>query len=667
MPPVLLDLSRGIAVSGDEHRAPFEAATWELTRALGPFRSSNGGPKTPLAITLRHGDATGVAGDAFTWRATRDTITIEGRGAGGVLPGVFDFLETLGFAWFAPGDAWERKPASPTIKLDNDQGQGAPALAGRSLIIGHHAFLREGEAWVAWSARNRLNNIFFHIDDHGLALGAAPGKQWRAKRDLLLPLCRSYAMTVELGGHGMPALLPRNLFVEKPQLFRMKDGARRADGNFCTANPETLLIIAANATEWFTANPGADVYHLWPDDQPNGAWCSCSECAKVTPSDQAMIATNVLAEALANVDAKAKIAFLSYHDTEDPPQSVTPGENVVMTFAPRLRTYAQPIDDKKSAVNARYPDIFKWNADTFGAVDGKPASPTIRVFEYYLDGILFKVVVPPLLRVMQDDLAFYAANGSHTVGALMTGTGPFIAPNINAYAFARLTWDPEQSLEELRTAFARGTTGNVAHLPKYFKTIEDAFAQVLDLDPREVKLTARTTIDALVDDPPADIGDPIHAPDDLISHKLSKMRRALTFMQSAGALLREVEIEKGWPSPAPFFDEEEVFSDWFTIGQMRLELEQARRAPKRDVDKLRKWVEAARFLINELIESPGIGKMDERYVANGQILLQLFWGLRLDKIEQELITEPASTLKRRSERIEDAKALFAKAGSLWDE
>ena len=241
-------------------------------------------------------------------------------------------------------------------------------------------------------------------------------------------LARSFGMTLELGGHGLPALLPRADFAAHPERFPVRGGQRDARYNLNVLDADAIATIKANASAWIAANPGFDVYHLWPDDLPEGGWCEDAAAAGHTASDQAMIAVNAIAEVLAAAEPGAQLAYLSYHDTEAPPR-IAPAANVSLTFAPRLRCYAKAID-ADHPVNAKYPDLWRANAALFPG--------RARVFEYWLDAILFKIVAPPMVDVIRRDLAFYAANGADAVGALATGSMPFPAPNLNAYAIARL-------------------------------------------------------------------------------------------------------------------------------------------------------------------------------------------------------------------------------------
>ncbi|GIW18573.1 MAG: hypothetical protein KatS3mg064_1730 [Tepidiforma sp.] len=87
------------------------------------------------------------------------------------------------------------------------------------------------------------------------------------------------------------------------------------------------------------------MYHLWADDLRAGGWCACGGCAGMTPSDQALEATNLVAEALERVDPAAQVAHLAYHDTLEAPQRVRPRANVAALWAPRNRCYAHALDD----------------------------------------------------------------------------------------------------------------------------------------------------------------------------------------------------------------------------------------------------------------------------------------------------------------------------------
>jgi len=161
-----------------------------------------------------------VCGRELTEEQSLLSVELKGDNPRGLLYAVYDFLEALGCRWVEPGKRGERLPSGTSLRLARARSAQSPSLRGRCLIIGHAAFLEEGEEWVAWAARNKLNTVFIHTTPEGVALGAAPEKQWLRKRGAVLPLLKERGMTVEYGGHFLGSMLPRKNFKKHPEAFR---------------------------------------------------------------------------------------------------------------------------------------------------------------------------------------------------------------------------------------------------------------------------------------------------------------------------------------------------------------------------------------------------------------------------------------------------------------
>ncbi|MBE0611774.1 MAG: DUF4838 domain-containing protein, partial [Dehalococcoidia bacterium] len=293
--------------------------------------------------------------DAFTATVGPNEVQIAGANPRGALNGAFWLLEQAGFSWLAPGPEGTR--FTPGRVVPAGVHDHAPAFARRTLILGCDALHDDWPAWLQFASRNRLNDIFFHdtppsrLDRSGALRPAtydelaADGRGWMFERwDTDGPAIGSAAadhgMTIQFGGHHLPSLLPRELFADHPDWFPFRNGERNPRYNLCTSSEGAVVALRTAAHAFFERFPGADVYHLWADDIRGGGWCECDRCAGLSPSDQALRATNVLASVLAEVAPGASIAHLAYHDTIEPPTAVQPAPNVVALYAPRPRSYA---------------------------------------------------------------------------------------------------------------------------------------------------------------------------------------------------------------------------------------------------------------------------------------------------------------------------------------
>ncbi len=440
-------------------------------------------------IVLSHGDADT---DGFSVGHSGDLLTLRGDGPRGMLNAVYWLLEQAGFVWVQPGAGGAR--LGPSAPLNEGQFGAAPAFARRTLILGQDALHDDWREWMEWASRNRLNDIFFHDtppsvwDRGGLARHERHEEIERNRQGWMFELwdregaviraeAAKRGMTLQFGGHHLPALIPRALFEQHPDWFPLRGGKRDGRFNLCVSSAGAVEQMRRSAGEFFGRFPGADIYHLWADDIRGGGWCECDGCAGLTPSDQALRATNVVAEVLAGAVPGARIAHLAYHDTLQPPAAVAPNENVVCLFAPRERCYAHAIDDESCAKNRdEYWRPYNGLLRTFGNDRNR-----VSVFEYHSDAILFKGMAPMHLEVLPRDAAAYAAT-AHNLQDLMVGPRPWIGAPWHAWWMAKCGWEPAVKLEGELTRFWNAV--DPAHgeaLAAYAVRAESAYRLFLDL------------------------------------------------------------------------------------------------------------------------------------------------------------------------------------------
>ena len=633
---VTIDLGRGWRIVSPSVDPVAACAAVELAETLariagGPFPVGDGALSGVPSFSLSHGEG---EADGFTWQATPEQVVLQGDNPRGLLYAVYSFLEALGCRWVAPGADGERLPQGTRFEVPAAPAREQAALPGRCLIVGHYAFMLAIEDWIAWAARNRLNTIFLHVIEGPMAFGAAPEWQWQARKARAVPLARQRGMTIEHGGHGLAALLPRVRFKELPEAFRYHAGRRTPDHNFCPSSEEGMAIVCRNAEAHFRAHPEVDVFHLWPDDIPGGGWCSCERCRSYTASEQALLAINAVAEVLAEVNPAARIGFLAYMDTEAVPAQVVPRENVSLLWAPRSRCYAHATDDPACPVNVPH------YAETYRAqVAHVPHQP--RVFEYYLDAILFKSLLPPLLSVMQRDLRFYRDAGTHTVQALMTGDRPWLAPQLDPWLFARLSWDPEQDLDALLAEFCRAAYGTVEELPAYYRALEAAFALALDIVPEQVDREIKLDAKGLLLHPPADMGDPAYAPAEVLRRKRQAnaaieplLRQAAQHLGTARGAAAAAGRLGTWEAERTAC---ELARAWLRFDLARLRLYDAVAEVPIAQDARGRFVEAVAALRTVL--AWGETHIDDpRYGLNYRALHEGFWRMQLERVRAERLS-----------------------------
>ena len=513
-----------------------------LAHAASELREHLRGREGRRRVVLEAGSETG---DGFIVVAG-DDITVRGDSSRGALNGVYWLLERLGWLWVRPGAEGSRFVSGHSLAQGAYREQSA--FSRRTLILGNDALHDEWPNWIEFASRNRYNSVFFHdtppsaLDRDGTVRPlladeiASDGRGWMFERwDSDGAAIRSNAarraISLQFGGHHLPAMLPRGLFAGHPDWFPVRNGTRDARYNLCTSRRGALAEVRARAAEFFRRFGGAQVYHLWADDIVGGGWCECPDCAGLSPSDQALRATNVLAEALAEVDSRAEIAQLAYHDTIAPPTRYLPAGNVSALYAPRNRNYAFSIADPSCSRNVHgHFDELLGLAHTFRGRAG-----ALAVFEYYSDAILYKWLDPPNVAVLPQDAQDYRDAGVFDFGNLAVTPRPWIGPTWHAWWFARCAWDAnvdrEASLRDFCDAAFEGDGPLFAGL---FRTLDSAYRELLDLGDLERI-------------PRHDVLDFSDTPRDALTRKALQLRTAVETMNSA---VSDVPLASGGLGPA---------------------------------------------------------------------------------------------------------------------
>jgi hypothetical protein len=244
----------------------------------------------------------------FSWRAGRERVEIYGDSPRGLCNGIYDFLSALGIAWPVPGR--EELPAAPEGAAGERvryplRGEGGHAgsdpsgLERKRLLVPAKIKFKEIETLIPWAARNRIDALIFSLED----------RTFRSHQAGVRKAAEAYALIIERGGRDLSLLLPRRLFLFHRELFRMVSGRRVRDSHFCPTNPDTIRLIRAAAEKLFRAAGDTRIFHLWPEQGKEEAWCSCPSCRAFRPLEQNRIAVNAAADALAALNGKARLSY----------------------------------------------------------------------------------------------------------------------------------------------------------------------------------------------------------------------------------------------------------------------------------------------------------------------------------------------------------------------
>ncbi|MDD3693768.1 MAG: DUF4838 domain-containing protein [Oscillospiraceae bacterium] len=281
--------------------------------------------------------------------------------------------------------------------------------------------------WIKWAVDAKLDVIGLH---------PVGGEEACSSLDNLLQLLKSKeflghlnqlkksGIQVEYCLHALSWLLPRKLFEQRPEWFRVNDdGQRSADKNFCPSNSEAMAFLEQQSSTLcellYTDNHR---YHFWADDAASGR-CYCHECLNYSPSDNQMRVLNVILKGIRRADPKAKLSYLAYYDTLEPPKRVAPDNGIFLEFAPMDRNYHRPLADSLNEKNKNQFQVIAKLLDCFGKADA-------TALDYWMDNSLFSGwKKPPALfnldvPVLCADAKMYAGFGFEYITSFACYLGP---------------------------------------------------------------------------------------------------------------------------------------------------------------------------------------------------------------------------------------------------
>lgn len=375
--------------------------------------SSATAPPAASPVGLKH--------DGFVLKISEEGVAITALEPKGVLNGVYELAERLGFLFLMPGDAGEWIPdiAGRFPSLEQMIVKLNPRFPHRGVFGGSSVAPFTVEEWFRFFAKLKFNATSQNEGDELIA--------------------DETGIRLEIGLHGMAEMLPRELFKTRPELFRMFQpedfgGKRMSDSNFCCNHPDSKRIVQENYRKKVKNLNGIYAVHNWADDLPAGGWCMCPLCRSYTPTDQSMIAMRHFAEVIRQEELPMRVPVIAYHDTMYPGKLAPAPKEGFLLYAPRERCYAHTINDPTCAKNRFYFKALSEWLSVFAGIDDA------HTFEYYFDQILFRGLYPFIPDVILGDMAAYEKAGIQTHLSLQVG-GPVIAPEFNMLVFARGHWD----------------------------------------------------------------------------------------------------------------------------------------------------------------------------------------------------------------------------------
>lgn len=229
----------------------------------------------------------------------------------------------------------------------------------------------------------------------------------------LLDYAAEVGLKTEYEFHAVGYLLPRDLFGEHPEYFRMdEDGQRKPDLNLCFSNADAVAIVKRRAAELAKQlYRSTHRFYFWADDARVGT-CCCEKCKKLSASDKNLLLMNEMLGAIREEIPDAELACLAYQDTINVPETVKPREGIFLEYAPIDRDMHVPTGDQQGGANGSVVKLL----DFFGRKGSK-------VLEYWIDNSMLSKWQKPPKKYIPDrdvinaDVKFYKSVGFEVISS----------------------------------------------------------------------------------------------------------------------------------------------------------------------------------------------------------------------------------------------------------
>ena len=229
----------------------------------------------------------------------------------------------------------------------------------------------------------------------------------------IIDYAKARRLEIEYEIHSAGFLMPRELFEEHPEYFRMDEGGNRTkDWNFCFSNEEALEIVAKRAAKLALALYGSSPrFYFWMDDA-HQIYCNCEKCIKLSPSDQQLLVLNRILQEIKKYIPNAQLAYLAYMDTIVPPVCVKPENGIFLEYAPF---------EKYTATGENAPLLIEREKQMIAPLMSFFGSGTKKVLEYWYDNSLYSHWKKPPVKFilneskMKEDIEEYRSQGFDTI------------------------------------------------------------------------------------------------------------------------------------------------------------------------------------------------------------------------------------------------------------
>jgi hypothetical protein len=365
-------------------------------------------------------------------------VALVGKGSRGGLCAVYEFLERyVGFRWPEPGREYAPQLSSLGLEFELTH---SPAFSYRGVALHGPCSDAFYQQIIDWLAKNRLNSLQFSCEIY---------EQLRPE---ILDSILDRGLSPKIGAHSRQFFYSSaKYFPRDPEHFALVEGTRTGDTQLCYSNHSSVTEYSDNVIAYLRSRPEIGVVGLWPSD--GYGFCECDRCKAQPTTDVLLEYVNDVSARIHAQHPKVKVEFLSYIHYTTPPEKVTPLPYVVPTYCEYWsRNQFHPItDDRASNANCRR-QLEQWVKRSHEAT----------VYSYYADDTMKRFLYNPVSDVVLSDLQYYRGIGVAGNSVLMMNPQNWWSNAPHMYAYAKASWDPAATLDEISHDYFTSLYGPVA-------------------------------------------------------------------------------------------------------------------------------------------------------------------------------------------------------------
>lgn len=342
-------------------------------------------------------DLKGLRGDGYIFRSAGNNLIIAGGNKKGLLYGVYDLLEGLGFSNLAPGLV--NIPKGKEIKLVKMNRVFNPPITYRTTSYGQMG----GQDYSDW---NKLSSK----SDWGLFV------------------------------HTFNTLMPAEQYGEShPEYYSLIKNERKPATQLCLSNQEVADVLVANLKKKIAENPAATYWSVSQND--NDQYCQCDNCKALNekygnvPSGSIIYFVNKVAKAIPD----KIISTLAYWYSRKAPQNIKIEPNVNIMLCNIESRRQAPVYETDPAFSK---DLKDWGALT----------KDILIWDYNIQFTNFFSPFPNL-HTLKPNIKFYTDN--HVNALFMQANNEPAAEMalLRSYMICKLMWNPDADEKSVMNKF----------------------------------------------------------------------------------------------------------------------------------------------------------------------------------------------------------------------